>query len=78
MTAFDADLDTSGLKCPLPVLKARKRLIAMTPGQVLRLVATDPASWVDVPHFCAQTGHVLLDARAEGAARIFLIRRGAG
>jgi len=78
MTAVDETLDTSGMKCPLPVLKARKRLMGMAPGQVLELVATDPAAWVDVPHFCAQAGHQLLDARAAGAQRIFLIRRGEG
>lgn len=75
MNRIDADLDTSGLKCPLPVLKARKCLIAMAPGTVLRLVATDPASWLDVPHFCAQAGHTLLDARQDGDRRIYLIRR---
>ena len=57
---FDDSYDASGLLCPLPVLKARKRLLALQPGQVLRLIATDPAAIVDVPHFCAQTGYELL------------------
>lgn len=71
----DADLDARGLLCPLPVLKARKRLMGMAPGQVLRMLATDPAAHVDVPHFCAEAGHQLLAvAEAEGATA-WLIRR---
>lgn len=74
---WDVDLDAEGLLCPLPVLRARKRLLAMAPGQVLRLRATDPASMIDVPHFCAGAGHQVLEARVDGAVRVFLIRRGA-
>lgn len=73
---WDDDVDAAGLICPLPVLKARKRLLALPPGGVLRLVATDPASIVDVPHFCAQAGHTLLDQAEDGPRHIFLIRRG--
>lgn len=79
---WDAELDARGLLCPLPVLKARKRLLALAPGQVLRLVADDPAAVVDVPHFCAEQGHALIGEAAlgdEAAARpprAWLIRRG--
>ncbi len=72
---YDADLDALGLLCPLPVLKARKRLAAMAPGEVLRLRADDPAALVDVPHFCAESGHALLAMEEEGAARHFFVRR---
>jgi tRNA 2-thiouridine synthesizing protein A len=71
-----ARIDATGLLCPLPVLKARKRLLSLAPGQVLRLIATDPASWIDVPHFCAEAGHDLLSARDEAGLRTYLIRRG--
>ncbi len=74
---WDAEVDAAGLLCPLPVLKARKRLLAMAPGQVLRLVATDAMAAVDVPHFCAQAGHQVLSVTEDGAARVWLIRRGA-
>jgi tRNA 2-thiouridine synthesizing protein A len=74
--AWDTEIDATGLLCPLPVLKARKRLLAMTPGQVLRLVATDPASIVDVPHFCSQSGDSLFATEDSGAAHVFLIRKG--
>lgn len=69
-------LDTSGLKCPLPVLKAGKRLRAMAPGAVLRVVATDRASIIDMPHFCAQSGHRYLGLAEEGGALIHRIARG--
>ena len=72
---WDVDIDALGLLCPLPVLKARKRLAAMLPGAVLRLRATDPASWVDVPHFCTESGHDLMLARDESGVKTYLIRR---
>ncbi len=72
---YDEDLDAIGLLCPLPVLKARKRLIGMTPGQVLRLVATDPAAVIDVPHFCAEQGHDFLGQEPQGETTHYFIRR---
>ena len=54
---WDVELDTIGLLCPLPVLKARKQLISMKNGEVLRMLADDPASVIDVPHFCVEAGH---------------------
>ncbi|PJF09754.1 sulfurtransferase TusA family protein [Pseudorhodobacter sp. MZDSW-24AT] len=74
--AWDDEVDAAGLLCPLPVLRARKRLLAMQPGQVLRVVATDPAAVIDLPHFCSQSGDVLLSSEQEGTARVFLIRKG--
>ncbi len=59
---WDQELDARGLLCPLPVLKARKRLIGMASGQVLRLLADDPAAVIDVPHFCSEAGHEFLGA----------------
>ena len=68
-------LDALGLRCPLPVLKARKRLKGMAAGAVLRIEADDPAAIVDVPHFCAEQGHTLVDQSREGDALVFLIRK---
>ncbi|NUB43550.1 sulfurtransferase TusA family protein [Fertoebacter nigrum] len=70
------ELDCAGLLCPLPVLKARKRLLAMAPGAVLHLRATDPMAAIDLPHFCAGAGHAFLGAEAEGAVTLYRIRRG--
>lgn len=74
---FDADLDALGLLCPLPVLKARKRLTALAPGQILRVQADDPAAIVDVPHFCAEAGHelVAVEEVARSEARLYFIRK---
>lgn len=72
---FDEDLDALGLLCPLPVLKAAKRLRSMKPGQVLRMMADDPAAIVDVPHFCAEQGHQLVSSAEAGGVQTYLIRR---
>ena len=70
---FDHDLDALGLLCPLPVLKAAKRMRALGPGEVLRLRADDPAAVVDVPHYCAESGNTYLGMEeAEGAQHHFL------
>ena len=74
---WDAELDATGLLCPLPVLKARKRLMALAPGQVLRVLADDPAAVVDMPHFCAEQGHELADAMTDRTPQVYFIRRGA-
>jgi tRNA 2-thiouridine synthesizing protein A len=72
---MDHELDATGLLCPLPVLKARKRLAALGSGETLKLIATDPASVIDVPHFCNEQGHELLSHEAENGRHIFRIRR---
>ena len=75
----DAELDALGLLCPLPVLKARKRLSAMAPGAVLRVLADDPAAVIDIPHFCNESGHILLNAAPAGpdGATAYLIQKSA-
>lgn len=72
---FDQEIDARSLLCPLPVLKARKRLKGMGPGQVLKLVADDPAAVIDVPHFCTEQGYELLDVVAGDAGiRAYFIK----
>lgn len=56
------EIDATGLLCPLPVLRLRKALGAAPAGTRVRLLATDPASRIDVPHFCNETGHRLMEA----------------
>jgi tRNA 2-thiouridine synthesizing protein A len=70
-------LDAKGLKCPLPVLKARKAMRDLAPGGVLRVLATDPGATKDFEHFCKTTGHRLLAAREEGGTLIFDIVKSA-
>lgn len=72
----DAELDATGLLCPLPVLKARKRLAGLPHGAVLRMLADDPAARVDVPHFCAEQGHALVSMEDAGSVLVFLLRKG--
>ena len=72
----DLTLDMRGAQCPWPVLKARKRLETMVEGAVLTLLATDPMAQVDVPHFCGEAGHQLLEAVAQEGVWQFKIMRG--
>jgi tRNA 2-thiouridine synthesizing protein A len=76
MTDADEELDVSGYQCPLPVLKASKRLSVMASGSVLRLIATDPAAAIDVPHFCNERHHQLIEFENENGRLVFLIRKG--
>ncbi|MBM3614074.1 MAG: sulfurtransferase TusA family protein [Alphaproteobacteria bacterium] len=75
---FDVEIDCEGLLCPLPVLRARKRLLGMAPGQVLCVRATDAMAAIDLPHFCTEAGHEFITARHEGPVGLYLIRAGGG
>jgi len=69
------ELDTRGLNCPLPILKAKKALADMSSGQVLKVVATDPGSMRDFQAFARQTGNELLDQQTQDAEFIHFLRR---
>lgn len=69
------ELDATGLLCPLPVLKARKRLSVMKSGDVLDMLADDPAAVVDVPHFCTEAGHELLESSDAAGVLRFMIKK---
>ena len=76
MTADAADIyDLRGLKCPLPVLKARKRLSAMAAGDAVWIETTDPLAVIDIPHFCREDGHVLEASERAADGHRFLIRK---
>ena len=75
---WDREVDCAGLLCPLPVLRARKVLLAMGAGEVLCVRATDRMALIDLPHFCAEGGHDYLEAREEEGVMLHLIRRGMG
>jgi tRNA 2-thiouridine synthesizing protein A len=72
------ELDARDLLCPLPVLRARKRLISLPKGALLRVLATDPMARIDLPHFCAEAGHDHLSLTEDGPVQTHLIRRGTG
>jgi len=71
------EIDARHLLCPLPVLRLRRALRGLPPGEIAALDATDPAAVLDVPHFCAEGGHELLSsAPLPDGARRYLVRRG--
>ncbi len=70
-----AELDALDLKCPLPVLKARKALKALEPGQVLRVLANDPKSPQDMQAFCDTSGHAMLAMQISQTPFEFLIEK---
>lgn len=72
---IDKEIDTSGLNCPLPILKAKKALNEMTSGQVLKVIATDPGSWRDFEAFARQTGHALVMQEKTETAFVFALQR---
>ena len=67
-------MDVRGLRCPLPVLRARKAMRDVPPGGVLTVFVTDPAAVIDFPHFCHQAGLELLSTDREGELLTFRIR----
>ena len=69
------ELDTSGLKCPLPVLKAKKALRGMEAGDTLRVISTDPSSAVDFIDYCDNTGHELLESSQNDGSYTYVIRK---
>ncbi len=72
---FDKEIDTRGLNCPLPILKAKKALTDMQSGQVLKVVATDAGSLRDFQAFAKQTGNELVEQQTQGQEFIHLLRR---
>jgi tRNA 2-thiouridine synthesizing protein A len=71
----DTLLDARGLKCPLPVLRARKAMQGLVPGAVLHVLATDPGSVRDFQAFCEATGHALEEQSEESGAFSFRVRK---
>ena len=72
----DRELDARGLNCPLPILRTKKALNEMPTGNVLKVLATDPASIKDFEAFSRQTGNVLIEhSEADGVFRFYLRRK---
>lgn len=69
------EIDARGLLCPLPVLRARKRLQSLASGAHVRVLADDPAAVIDIPHFCAEAGHTLVEQSDEGPHQTYLIAK---
>jgi TusA-related sulfurtransferase len=72
---IDKEIDTRGLNCPLPILKAKKALTDMQSGQLLKVVATDAGSVRDFQAFAKQTGNELVEQQTVGQEFIHVLRR---
>ena len=72
---IDKEIDTSGLNCPLPILKAKKALTELQSGQTLKVIATDPGSWRDFEAFARQTGNELVSQEKTEANFVYVLRR---
>lgn len=70
------EIDARHLLCPLPVLRARKALAALAPGARLAITTTDPMAVIDLPHFCAEQGHRVIDTQETAGETRFVIERG--
>ena len=68
-------LDLSGLKCPLPVLRTRKALKSLQPGDRLEVVCTDPLAAIDLPHLILETGDRIEIVRHDTDGIVFLIEK---
>ena len=72
---IDKELDTRGLNCPLPILKAKKALAEMLSGQLLKVVSTDAGSTRDFQAFARQTGNDLVEQQSSGSDFIHVLKR---
>ncbi|MDA7415453.1 sulfurtransferase TusA family protein [Xenophilus arseniciresistens] len=73
--SIDREIDTRGLNCPLPILKAKKALNDMESGQLLKVVSTDPGSLRDFQAFARQTGNALMEQQTQGTDFIHVLKR---
>ncbi|MBZ8132931.1 sulfurtransferase TusA family protein [Afifella sp. IM 167] len=69
-------IDVRGMKCPLPVLKTRKRMEGLPAGAQVEVVASDPMARIDIPHFCNENGHRLISAEEEAGVTRYRIEKG--
>jgi tRNA 2-thiouridine synthesizing protein A len=75
LPSFDAVLDTTGLYCPEPIMLMHNKVRDMASGQVLKVIATDPATTRDVPKFCQFLGHELLEQNTSSESNyLYFIR----
>jgi len=75
MIEFDLEVDASGLNCPLPLLRLKKGLMEVDTGNVIKIIATDPAAHLDIGVYTEQTGHKIIEFEKENELQIFYIRK---
>jgi tRNA 2-thiouridine synthesizing protein A len=75
MIEFNLELDASGLNCPLPLLRLKKTLMDMDSGDVVKVIATDPAAHLDFGVYSDQTGHQIIQLIKESNKQIFYFKK---
>ena len=70
------ELDATGLLCPLPVLKLQKKIKSIKEKERIKLITDDPAAVVDIPHFCNEQGHHLVETLNQNGCYLFVIEPG--
>jgi len=75
MIEFNLELDASGLNCPLPLLRLKKALMGMSSGDVVKVIATDPAAHLDFGVYADQTGHQIIQLIKESEKQIFYFKK---
>lgn len=73
---YEAELDARGLFCPEPVMMLHGRILEVSEGGILKVIATDPSTTRDIPRFCQFLNHELVTTQELGAEYIYFIRRG--
>ena len=73
---MEVDLDTKGMNCPMPILKAKKAMNQLDPGSTLRIFATDPGSVEDFDAFCRTGGHELVESTEADGVFTYKIKKG--
>ena len=75
MVEFNREIDASGLNCPLPLLRLKKALQEMQSGEIVRVIATDPAAHLDFGVYSEQSGHQIIEFLKEAGRQIFYIKK---
>lgn len=75
MIEFNLEVDASGLHCPLPLLRLKKALMAMSSGDVVKVIATDPAAHLDFGVYSDQTGHQIVQLIKQSDKQIFYFKK---
>lgn len=75
MIEFNLEVDASGLNCPLPLLRLKKALLSMSSGEVVKVIATDPAAHLDFGVYSDQTGHQIIQLIKESNIQIFYFKK---
>lgn len=75
MTEFDLEVDASGLMCPLPLLRLKKALMEIKSGEVVKIIATDPAAHLDIGVYVDQCSHQIIEINSDFNKQVFIIRK---